>query len=166
MHNKTVLRIPDENDSGFALISAMLFICVLTVIGIAATNTTSIETTIAGNERQYNQNFYLAEGAAKEAARQNLREAWVWEANKNDLPLDGNNNFDLDQVFTQSSGLGPNVSFGVVDNDIPQGTTGSGHSLKVEGTGTGGRMNFFDLYGRSGDVQSSVKIVLGFADYL
>ena len=41
----------------------------LTIIGISATNTTSIELQIAGNDRIYKQNFYRAEAATMEAAQ-------------------------------------------------------------------------------------------------
>jgi len=157
------------NDKGFALIGSMLFLIVLTIAGIAATNTTSIESSIAGNERLYNKNFYLAEGAAKEAAQQDLESTWVWEANKNDLPLDGGN-FDIDGVYTETSTLGTTegavTKYGIVDNDIPQGIEGAGHSLKVEGTGTGGRMNFFDLYGESKEINTSVRIIMGYTKRL
>ncbi|MCD4718377.1 MAG: pilus assembly PilX N-terminal domain-containing protein [Desulfobacula sp.] len=159
------IKILNSQD-GFALIGSMLFLVVLTIIGIAATNTTSIEVGIAGNERVYKQNFYLAEGTAKEAAKEDLESGWVWEANKNDLPLDGGGSFDIDAVFTETSGLGAGISFGVVDNDIPSGVLGSGHSLKVEGTGTGGRMNFFDLYGQSTEDNSMVRIVMGYTKRL
>ncbi len=157
------------NEDGFALVTAMLFLVALTVIGIAATNTTSIEVDIAGNEKVYRRNFYLAEGAAREAAQQDLSSGWVWEANKNDLPVDGGNNFDMDAVFTNSSPLGTDgavTRYGVVDRDIPQGTVGSGHSLKVEGTGTGGRMNFFDLYGQSIEANTEVRVIMGFTKRL
>ena len=155
-----------NNKDGFALITAMLFLVVLTVIGIAATNTTSIEIGIAGNEKVYKQNFYLAEGAANEAANENLESSWVWEFNKNDFPDDGGGNVDIDQVFTQTSTLSANTNYGVVDKDIPSGVLGSGHSLKVEGTGVGGRMNFFDLYGQSTENNSTVRIVIGYTKRL
>ncbi|NOX33909.1 MAG: hypothetical protein GXP56_09260 [Deltaproteobacteria bacterium] len=155
-----------KNEEGFVLIASMLFLVVLTIIGIAATNTTTIETNIAGNEKIYKQNFYLAEGAAREAAQNDLTSAWVWEANKNDLPLDSGGTFDVNSVFTQTSGLGANTSFGVVDNDIPSGVLGSGHSLKVDGTGAGGRMNFFDLYGQSTQNNSTVRIKIGYTKRL
>ncbi len=157
-----------DNEEGFALIASMMFLVVLTVIGIAATTTTSIEVSIAGNERVYKQIFYMAEGAAKEAAAEDLESPWVWEFNKNDFPDDGGGDVDVDLVFTQASTSFPggSTNFGVVDNDIPIGTLGSGHSLKVEGTGTGGRMNFFDLYGQSTGNNSSVIIVMGYTQRL
>ena len=147
----------------------MLFLVVLTIIGVAATNTTSIEVGIAGNDRVYKQNFYLAEGAAKEAANENLQSNWVFEINKGEIPdSDSDGSFDIDGVFNQGqpSELGTNAIYAVVDNDIPSGILGAGHSLKVEGTGVGGRMNFFDLYGQSIQNNSAVRIKMGFTKRL
>ena len=50
-----------NNQQGFALISVMLFLVLLTVIGIAAVNTTSVELQITGNDRIYRTDFYNQE---------------------------------------------------------------------------------------------------------
>ncbi|MGD9824792.1 pilus assembly PilX family protein [Desulfobacter sp.] len=50
-----------SNQQGFALISAILFLVLLTVIGIAALNTTSVELQITGNDRIYRTDFYNQE---------------------------------------------------------------------------------------------------------
>ena len=50
-----------NNENGFALLSSMLFLVILTVIGIAATNTSSIETMIAGAEKNRQRAFFAAE---------------------------------------------------------------------------------------------------------
>ena len=50
-----------NNQQGFALISVMLFLVLLTVIGIAALNTTSVELQITGNDRIYRTDFYNQE---------------------------------------------------------------------------------------------------------
>ncbi|HID96600.1 MAG TPA: hypothetical protein EYP57_00150 [Thermodesulfobacteriaceae bacterium] len=56
------------NEMGSTLVVSLLILLLLTVIGIAANRTSSIEVLIAGNEKTYKQNFYQAEGAAKEEA--------------------------------------------------------------------------------------------------
>ena len=164
-----------KNQKGFVMIAAMLFLVVLTIIGIAATNTTTIEVNIAGNEKIYKQNFYLAEGAAKEAANQNLESEWVWDFNKKDFPDDGNGNVDESEdssLWSQNSVLegqiiGAKINFGIVDKDIPQGIIGSGHSLKIDGTDNAqGRIHFFDLYGRSQQNNSIVRIKMGYTKRL
>nr|WP_320013430.1 pilus assembly PilX N-terminal domain-containing protein [uncultured Desulfobacter sp.] len=50
-----------NNQKGFALISVMLFLVLLTVIGLAALNTTSVELQITGNDRIYRTDFYNQE---------------------------------------------------------------------------------------------------------
>jgi len=56
-HKETI-----NSESGFALITALLILAVLTLIGIAATTTSTTELQISGNERQYLDTFYTTEG--------------------------------------------------------------------------------------------------------
>lgn len=58
-----------QNQEGFILVLCMLIMVVLTVIGIAATRNTTVELQIAGNDKIYAEDLYLAEGNAYEAAR-------------------------------------------------------------------------------------------------
>jgi len=60
-----------NNEDGSVLILSLIILVVLTLIGIAASRTASIEIQISGNEVIYKQNLYMAEAAAMEAA-QNL----------------------------------------------------------------------------------------------
>lgn len=57
---------PSENEQGFALVTAMLVLVVLTLIGFSALNTTSFETQIAGNERAKTDRFFVADSAWKQ----------------------------------------------------------------------------------------------------
>jgi Tfp pilus assembly protein PilX len=50
-----------QNEKGFVLISAMLFLILLTTIGIMATDTTNVELQIASNDRMIKQDFYNQE---------------------------------------------------------------------------------------------------------
>ena len=56
-----------KNEDGFALISTVLILGILTFIGIAATNTANFELKIAGNERVANRGFYTADSGWKRA---------------------------------------------------------------------------------------------------
>lgn len=152
-----------RTENGFAIITAMLFLITLTIIGIAATNTTSIEMNIAGNERVYKQSFYNAEGAVREAIKENLNSSWVYEPNKGEeIPMNGNEK-DINAICSQaSSTLGENITYGAINNDIPNGVAGSGHSLKMEGTSVGGSISFFDLYGQSVENNTTVQIRMGY----
>lgn len=58
------LRAVVTNQEGSVLVVSIMILALLTVIGIAATTTTSIELQIAANERIFKENFYAAEGAA------------------------------------------------------------------------------------------------------
>lgn len=62
--NKTI-----NNERGFVLIVSLLMLMVLMIIGIAATNTTTIELGISGNDKLSKQTFYQAEGVVAEAVR-------------------------------------------------------------------------------------------------
>ncbi len=65
METETLLK----NEDGIALITALMLLVLLTLLGMAATTTSVLEIQIAGNDRDYKQNFYRAETAAYEAAR-------------------------------------------------------------------------------------------------
>ena len=58
-----------NNDKGVAVITALMLLVILTLIGIAATNTTTIETQIAGSEANMKQGFYKADAGVSFAVR-------------------------------------------------------------------------------------------------
>ena len=77
---------PLKNEDGYlTIVAALVILALLTVIGISASRVASTEATMARNEVVYKRNFYLAEGAALEAADRlakngNLKdnsEAWM-----------------------------------------------------------------------------------------
>ncbi|MDM8516885.1 PilX N-terminal domain-containing pilus assembly protein [Desulfobacterales bacterium HSG16] len=53
-----------SNERGSTLIIALILLIFLSIIGLSANNTATIEIQIAQNERLYKSNFYGAEGAA------------------------------------------------------------------------------------------------------
>jgi len=55
-------------EEGSVLVLAVVILVLLTIIGISATTTSTIEMQIAGNERTHKQNLYKAEAAGVEAA--------------------------------------------------------------------------------------------------
>jgi len=58
-----------KNEDGYlTIVAALVILALLTVIGISASRVSSTEATMARNEVVYKRNFYLAEGAALEAA--------------------------------------------------------------------------------------------------
>jgi hypothetical protein len=75
-----------KNEDGYlTIVAALVILALLTVIGISASRVAGTEATLARNEVVYKRNFYLAEGAALEAADRlanngNLKEgseAWM-----------------------------------------------------------------------------------------
>ena len=62
-------RCPLKNENGSVLIVALIILVLLTLIGISATTTSEIETKIAGNERVFKRNLYLAEAGAMHGAQ-------------------------------------------------------------------------------------------------
>jgi hypothetical protein len=58
-----------NNEDGSVLIVALIMLVLLTLIGISATTTSEIETKIAGNERVFKRNLYLAEAGAMHCAQ-------------------------------------------------------------------------------------------------
>lgn len=51
-----------KNNSGSALIMAIMMLVLLTIIGLSALNNTDLELSIAGNEKAHDMAFYFAEG--------------------------------------------------------------------------------------------------------
>jgi Tfp pilus assembly protein PilX len=58
-----------NDESGSAIVLAIMILVIVSVIGIESSNTSSLEVQIASAERDAKMNFYRAEGAAMEAAQ-------------------------------------------------------------------------------------------------
>ena len=61
--NRDNVRIPLDNQDGFVLIASMMFLLVLTLIGMFASSTTTLELKIAGNDRFATEDFYAQEAS-------------------------------------------------------------------------------------------------------
>ncbi len=59
-----------KNDDGSVLVLALVMLVLLTVLGISASRTSSIEIQISGNDKVYKENLYMAEAGAMEAAQE------------------------------------------------------------------------------------------------
>ena len=62
-------KTPIKNENGSVIILAMIFLVLLTIIGMSAVDTSTIEVQISGNDVRYKTNLYRAEGAAMECAQ-------------------------------------------------------------------------------------------------
>ncbi len=59
---------PLSNENGSVLVMSLLILVFITLVGIAATTTSSLESQIAGNNQRYKIDFYAAETGWHEAA--------------------------------------------------------------------------------------------------
>jgi hypothetical protein len=55
-----------DNEEGAVLVIALMMLILLTILGVSISTTSEVELQIAGNERRYKENLYLAEAAAME----------------------------------------------------------------------------------------------------
>ena len=63
MSNKSALN----NEEGVVLVIALIMLCMMTIIGTAVSNTTSIETIISGVDKEQREAFYVAEAGIDHA---------------------------------------------------------------------------------------------------
>jgi len=73
-----IYKNPVDNENGSVLIMAILILAVLTIIGISASTTSTIETKIATNDMLYKTSFYAADGGTEvgiELVEQNIESA-------------------------------------------------------------------------------------------
>jgi len=154
------------NEDGSVLIIALLMLAFLSLLGISSTNTATIEVQIAGNERNFKQNFYKAEAGAMEAALtlENENDETVLLNHQRDWLH--NNNVMTDVTNWDYDGVGGDDNAVTADDDIdPDNTTyftvvdlgiAPGGSLTMGGT----NLHEYAIYGlyKSTDGQSLVEV--------
>jgi Tfp pilus assembly protein PilX len=70
-----------RDQRGSALVYALLMLVVLTILGIAALTTSTVEVQISGNDKVYKRSFYAADGGSNmysELLEQNIEDRGVW----------------------------------------------------------------------------------------
>ncbi|MBW2000623.1 MAG: hypothetical protein JRJ29_22020 [Deltaproteobacteria bacterium] len=138
-----------KDREGSVLIIALFMLVFLTLIGIAATTTTQIETQIAGNEKLHKVAFYAAEAGieAGRAALNQLKEAHVsnWDNLLTGSELEGQSTgvSTLDAVIDDAGGRNvgsASFTLAVRDNDDLDGNTNvdTDNILILTSTGTYG----------------------------
>lgn len=184
---KKILQ-PLVNQDGYVLVLAMMMLLVLTLLGIAATNTTTTELMIAGNDTLHKKTFYLADGGTEIAASvleeniacvtgftatdgtQAVLDGFVrvtklnlWQiAAPNDPPTDADAGRDIYYPNGYTAGQPhTNVTIG----GQTEMTTGSalqmaaGYEGKGKGIGAGGTHLLYDIYARHLDVNNAESMV-------
>lgn len=75
MIGKISIQAPRKRQQGVALIMALAFLMILTIIGVTALSTTSLQEKMAGNVQDKHAAFQAAESALREA--ESVVEAWT-----------------------------------------------------------------------------------------
>jgi hypothetical protein len=108
MSRLTVKQIFFKDEKGFALITAMMFLAVMTLIAVAASTTTSIESRVSTNARAHQNAFFAAEsGLSYTIATPALYGSTNIDTStpQTDTGSVGSNSFDVSALY-----LGPNAS--------------------------------------------------------
>ncbi len=153
-----------NDEKGFALIIVLLILSLMTVIGIASTNTTNIELQIAGNEKLIVQNFYNAEAEAMKSAQYIYNiddESILLAQNGNSISTANNNditdsNQDLDNLDINNDGIINSDDVNATEKIVLLGVT-SGNSL---GLGSS-RLYDYVAYGLSKQNNGIKAIAIG-----
>jgi hypothetical protein len=85
-----------KNEQGSVIVLVMMILVILTIIGIAATNTSNIEELIASNEKLYKAVFYAAEGGTEIAAEMLEQNLCCPTGFHGDMPIYIGNASDID----------------------------------------------------------------------
>jgi len=133
-----VFNCPLSNENGSAIVMALVVLVVLTIVGLVASRTSTIELLIAGNDVRHKISFYAADGGTEtgiELVEQNIEErsfgtSTVWGATNIIIPNFWENIEDTD-------GLPP-------DNNIPTVT-----NRDVQIPNIGGGDVYLKMYGNT-----------------
>lgn len=161
-----------HNEEGFILFTTLMILLLLTLTGIAATQTANTEVTIAGNEAARNISTYSAEGGAVEAAMS------IEAMDDEDLKIVNNGNYPMWMTFHSSIDPGDmadsanwdfdddgndNASVSTFDDDaqfavVDKGAA-SGSSLIMTSTE---QKREYQVYGRSDSSSGRAMIEVGY----
>lgn len=160
-----------KNEQGTAIVMGLVVMLILTVVGITAVNTSTVELQIVRNEGIYKEDLYLAEGAAHEAIQT------IWGIARTDpyILLDRTRDWlsvkpgDVEMVdmgyayiengdnnvIGEASPIGAQTSFSAVD-------TGVARPGSLEMTGT--NIHEWAVYGQSNKNNGRVLIQIGYRE--
>jgi len=152
-------KIMTSGESGNVLLITLIILVLLTIIGISATRTASIDMQVAGNNMIYKKNLFGAEGAALEAVQIMSNEAeldtvgYTWIR-----PEDTDENIvrDKDQFegISNTSSIDEDVGYAVIRG----GLVDTGESLDM----TRVKIHEFAVYGRSDQNRGASVVKLGY----
>lgn len=157
-----------KNEKGNVLIFALLILVLVTVIGLSASRTASVDILVAGNNMNYKKNFYKAEASALEAIAkmedldlENDTLDWV-------TPIDIKSEIDDDSkwedgAFFTGGAQAEESSFDDTNTDskyvvIAEGTISIGESLDM----TKSKIYQYAVYGRTEEYNGKSIINIGY----
>jgi len=152
-------KIMISGEGGNVLLITLIILVLLTIIGISATRTASIDMQVAGNNMIYKKNLFSAEGGALEAVQVMSNEAeldtvgypWI-------RPEDTDENIvrDKDQFegISRQSLTDENARYSVIRG----GLVDTGESLDM----TRVKIHEFAVYGRSDQNRGASVVKLGY----
>ncbi len=146
-----------NNDNGYVLVTSLLLLLVLTVIGLSAVNTSTVENMLSGNTRLRERNLTKADGGIVSSTRiinQILNESDT--KGFADIISDANLEDELRTTFFDcDDATNPDVSYSVDDNDVQVdidkmynkwGNSAIEFAAGYEGLGYGGATGFKIFY--------------------
>lgn len=154
-----------KDNSGSALIMAIMMLVLLTIIGISALNNTDLELSIAGNEKAHKMAFYFAEGGnevSKELVEMAIEERGWPDSTVVDKVTVENGDFFLSQIDAVANNIYPDTHRDATVN-FGTGTTGvlfdvntalssggavqmiAGYAGKGKGSASGGAWAIYDI---------------------
>ncbi len=159
-----------RNESGSALIMAIMMLVLLTIIGISALNNTDLELSIAGNEKAHKMAFYFAEGGnevSKELVEVAIEERGWLDVTGTTITIDKVNvtdkDFFLSQIDSVANSIYPDAANRDATVNFGTGTTGllfdvntvlssggavqmiAGYEGKGKGAASGGAWLIYDI---------------------
>lgn len=156
MNTMTMEKSVLNNEDGSVLVLALIMLVLLTLIGIAASRTASIDIQITGNDIIYKQNFYMAEAGAMEAAQTLETEDLKSSPPPCLLPGIKEPDFSPDDDFlvanSQPSSLPHSYFLALYEGLVP------GSSLAMSKS----KVNSYAIYGRCKKDRSLVVIKVGY----
>lgn len=151
-----------SQEQGSVLVIALILLVLLTLIGISASKNTETEIMIAGNERVFKQNFYLAEGAAMRAVQIMEGE----DIDSLDWVLSDTESNDIDDPLTDVRWKQETSPQSFTLSDLPDGPQIVGLSRGVMATSswkmTSPKVYEFEVYGLSRSKGGEGFIQLGY----
>lgn len=147
------------NNRGYIAVTVILIMALLSIAGIFATTTATLEIQIAANEKRYKQQFYLAESAALEGVR------ILAKANVENLK-----NGDIEGFAGKIGPRFKNLWRQIEDWEPVGAESESGYAIVYRGPASGNSLEMnsmaerhnYSVLGRSGGESATVLVEIGY----